>query len=256
MNDELFQKRRALIGQLYKNYCKAFGVLIADDVKFLGVATLLESLSDQSGAIVLTTELIGNATTLNGEYKSGTIVLGVKGNALASISDYEPVVSNAQTAVSVEMYGDAIINSSIPTDSITGFCIGENGLANVTEETFASEGELETLLGMHAKAVDAIAVPTEGAVLSSLNMSGLTSIVEYAVYGRCDVNVEPISLDALANIADTQVYSGLFKMGTVSATNAHVTVDSYTVEENEAGGLTYTINASEYTLDGKTLKVW
>lgn len=261
MSDSILQKRRALLWQLFEDYCAVYfhtsGLLVFGPIKMLGAANLAESLGPVDGTLSTAVRLMGHGLAQSGQQASGTIALRVMADGMVSTGN--PEAGGGQIAFRIGSSGRANADFSAPVAGGMRLLVDIDGLADAVAST-PTGGLVAFQVGLQGKAVDNTAVPGEGVLLLSVDTQALASIAQQVLSTEQQLSTGSVDLAAVARLVvhgtDRKSAEGVLNAGDMVSPVAKPTVDSYTIEENDAGGLTYTINASVYEFVELTLKVW
>lgn len=255
MNDDIFQRRRALIWQLLRDHLEAHGILTVDGIHLFGLAGKVVNMPGLAGILSAPVTFIGCADAYASDAMQGTLRLSVPMPGLANTAE-QTNPADGGLSLSVAANSNAVSNRSANRDGVIAFRVDVNGNAKNAVHTAPSDGSIALLVNLNGTAVANDAQFREGLLEILAVADGTANLAEQVKDAEYAFIVYSPVMDATADTTEADGMAGALDTVTMASNKAVITVDSYTVEVNEAGGLTYTINASEYTMDGQTLKVW
>ena len=132
------------------------------------------------------------------------------------------------------------------------FPIGNISLTDIVRHT---GGNIEETIRLLGGAIKANSIPAESLLIVPLcDVIGTASIPDVVEHSDGSLEIVFPNLNGTTRIADNvlQTNGGLNYDAEVEL-EGNVSFYGYTIDENSAGGLTYTINAKDYITDGKTI---
>lgn len=138
------------------------------------------------------------------------------------------------------------------TSILFPFPIGKISLADIVRQTGGNIEEIVRLLG---GAIKANSIPAESLLIVPLyDVMGTASVPNIVEHSDGSLEIVFPNLNGTTHTADNilRTNGGLNYDAGVEL-EGNVSFYGYTIDENSAGGLTYTINATDYITDGKTI---
>lgn len=132
------------------------------------------------------------------------------------------------------------------------FTVGKMVLADIVKKTGGNIEETVMLLG---GAIKANSIPTGSMLFVSLyDVRGTASIPDIVEHSEGSIEIVLPNLNGITHTADNILRTnGELNCDSEVELKGNASFYGYTIDENSAGGITYTINATDYIADGKTI---
>ena len=144
------------------------------------------------------------------------------------------------------------LNTQGQTSILLPFPIGKISLADIVKRT---GGNIEETIRLLGGAIKANSIPAESLLIVPLyDVMGTASIPDIVEHSDGSLEIVFPNLNGTTHTADNILRTnGGLNYDVEVELEGNVSFYGYTIDENSAGGLTYTINATDYITDGKTI---